>query len=163
MIVCSRKFDPKSNMVVKYTNMHGTPIQHMPIRTLMPNVSKLSDVARFIYENLKGIYVGGFNKSSNCLIIKGSIGSQYKIDLKQKGQANTDNMYKCYELDKNERASCEWLFSVIESNQSDEEYLNKEALKIKELASPEGQIIVKKVIDGMGLNVKTKEFIFTKD
>jgi hypothetical protein len=160
MVVCSRKIDLHSKEVVKYTNLSGRVIQTMPTRELKPDVTKLSEVAKFLYEKMNGIYIGGFNSRRNTVFVKGSIGSQWKIDVDKLGLEYAENMAKAYNIDKSERAKCEWLFGIIEPNQTDEDYINNEAKKMAKLAGVGGQIVCRRVIDnsGYGLNEKTEEF-----
>jgi hypothetical protein len=111
---------------------------------------------------MTGCYLGGFHTRPNTVFVRGAIGSQYAIDVQKHGEKYAENMYKCYGIDKNKRASCEWLFAVIEPGVSDEDYINSQTTKMEALVGPGGQIVCRRVIpdSGFGLNVKTEEYIF---
>lgn len=135
--VDSRKRDPKSEMVVKYTNMKGVPTDFKPIRTITPNTEKLTELARFIVKNLDGKYVGGFNHNGNDVIVEGPEGSHPLAG----GKKGSGSMYPA-----TARVSTSFLWPVFEPYDDETEYVNKVAEKCAALAGNGGRIRIKNEI-----------------
>lgn len=135
--VCSRIRDPKTEMVQKYSN---EPFIKMPVRKLSPKKTGFA-LADAIITASNGKYIGGFYNPFTCTV-EGPVGSQMKIDVATLGEQHYQNIKKCYGSDDSARARCNWLFSVIEPELSDEDYFVVESLRMEKLAGPGGRVII---------------------
>jgi len=138
--VCSRKADSRSILVKKYSNSE----QEMPVAKISPDISQLTPIAQRIVEFFEGKYIGGYY-NQHKIIVESKEGSQYELDVKQKGKELTDNIYKCYNLDPSkERAKCDYLIPILEPNVTIEKYFNNLSKSIVKLAGINGRLTFKK-------------------
>lgn len=132
IIVDSRTRDPKTEMVVKYEDRNGKPIQHKPVRRISPAIARLSPLARFLAENLDGMYIGGFVHRKNDVTVEGPVGSH----------PNAGN--ETWNIPRDARNVCHgYLFPVFEPNDDETEYMNAVAMKIAALAGNGGRVIIR--------------------
>lgn len=140
--VDSRTADPKTVLVVKYTDLSGRPIQYKPIRKIYPNFDKLTETARFIVSRLNKTYIGGMLCTPSSVRVQGIIGSQWEIDLKIHGLQKAELMYKIGLSKKTDRATIKgWQWPVFEPNFDETEYFNIESNKMETVADG-GRIII---------------------
>ena len=141
--VDSRKRDPKSKMIVKYETENGTATQWKPVRKINPDNTRLSGVAKFIADRAEGKYIGGMLLNGFLVRVEGAIGSRHAIEVKKHGAETAEKLAKCWNLDKNERATIRgWLFPVFEPEMDETEYFNMEARKIVAVAGIGGRIVI---------------------
>jgi hypothetical protein len=137
IIVDSRNRDPKSEQVVKYTNLRGEPTQYKSIRKISPEKEKLSELGIFLCEKLNGSYIGGFLHKENDVIIEGPEGSDPNAGNPKYGSLCPPSA----------RLKCKgYLWPVFEPNDDETKYINKAARKMIEMAKPGGRVIIKKEI-----------------
>jgi hypothetical protein len=142
--VDSRKRDPKSENVVKYYDIKsGQPMQYKPVRKISPDRDKLSPLAQFIVDHAEGKYIGGMMLNGFLVRVEGCKGSQFAIEVKEKGIEQAEKLVKIGFLTKDDRATIRgWLFPVFEPDMDETEYFNKEAARMVDQAGSCGRIII---------------------
>jgi hypothetical protein len=152
-VVC-RKRDPRMFTVQKYSNneewnviggtapngVHATRY----LRKTSPDISKLNPLAQFLFENCP-TYVGGFyhafELSDRVQVFNGKTEADMLRDDASRGicksapwiktvaeaQKSAEGFIHCYELENVPAKIDDWLFDIIEPEQSDEEYWNNQA------------------------------------
>ena len=124
------------------------------LRKISPDVDQLNPLARFLVENCPS-YVAGkmpaFNSNDRVRVYNGKteagmlrekaktcrVGGMVFSCVNRAGESPeiqaaryAENIIHCYELENKPSRIDDWLFSIIDPKQSDEEYWNKEAERI---------------------------------
>ena len=131
--VSSRRRDPRTTIVPKYVSANGDIIENKPVIYLNPDVSALTPLALFLWENAKGDRTG-FNTSCNInkvsVYLNNTVADKYRaIKIK-----NCEQLIKAYDLENELEKIEDWLFSIIEPILTDTRYLNREAEIIAKIA-----------------------------
>lgn len=97
---------------------------------LNPDLEKLIPLARFLFENLKGQYVGG-GLSHPAVPKTVCYNGKTEADMVRKqNRSDAEHIIRAYDLENVEAKIDDWRFRYIYHDESDEDYLNAVARDI---------------------------------
>ena len=161
IILCCRKRDERGYGVQKYDNKAVWNVEGglAPngvcatrwLRRTNPDVSQLSSLAKWLVENVHKRPYGHMTSSrrkDDVICYNGKTeaqGMREEVEVKisffnppsevvEKERKSVENMIRCYDLE-NTYMNCNWLFSIIEPNQTDEQYWNVEAQRMLDIGT----------------------------
>ncbi|EDM9771422.1 hypothetical protein CXO80_18185 [Salmonella enterica subsp. enterica serovar Corvallis] len=129
--VASCRHDPKSWDYKIFNNAPDT----RPVRTTQPDINKLTTLAAWLVATLPdGAHIHGTEITSQRIFCYSGLTEKERLLKEAKTQRRrnyVEKIIRCYgeSLDRPERI--DWLFPVIQPNETDEQYWNRAAQEIK--------------------------------
>lgn len=139
--VASRKRDPKAVGVQKYTNSDAwnVPGGTAPtgvsatryLRQTSPDVTKLSPLASWLFQHCPPCVAGKMPSPNHENRIRCYNGLTVAEEMRRSTpDKTTEPMIAAYDLENQQSRLDDWLFEVIEPDQTDEDYWNAEASRM---------------------------------
>lgn len=125
--VAASKNDPRAFSVRKFSKSPDLKY----LRKITPDVAKLNELAKFLFDNCPPVVAGyypAFNHADRVVCYNGRSEAD---QMRAEGKRNAENIIKCYNLENEPCKIQDWKFDVIRHDQSDTEYWNLQASKMR--------------------------------
>lgn len=150
IIVCARKADEKSYPVQKYDNKESWNQQDgfaptgvsatRYLRKTNPDNKKLDKLAKWLVENVPKIVAGNMPANLSENRVQCYNGKSEADMVRESENPNADNIIKAYDLENKPAYISDWLFPIIQPNETDIDYWNRASNEMVNAGSIKVQI-----------------------
>lgn len=150
IIVCARKADEKSYPVQKYDNKKSWNRQDgfaptgvsatRYLRKTSPDISKLDKLAKWLVENVPKTVAGNMPANFPENRVQCFNGKTEADMIRNEGKRTAENIIKAYDLEKIPAYIQDWLFPIIQPNETDSEYWNRASTEMTNAGTIKVQI-----------------------